>query len=311
MESTPMEPGRYTVLLYHGVHADDVDLGRRNSSGKHVPASRFDDEMARLAASNPVVTMRDIAAAHRGDITLPPGAVAVTFDDGFANNHRVAWPILERHGVAATFYLATGYIGTGRMMWSDRLEATFLGTAADGVTADIRGERLSWPTTTEDERIAGFTAMKARCKELPYDELQAVVEATVDHAAVAAVEDHPLYAFMSWDDAREMAASPLVDLGAHTVDHVSLARATDASIAEQIDRSLAEVTDRIGGGPCELFAYPEGQEGDVDERVIAHLVDIGIDHAPMAVPGDNHIETTSPYRIRRTMVGFEGRPYPL
>ena len=52
--------------------------------------------------------------------SLPDRAVTVTFDDGYADNAEVALPILQRHGVPATFFVATGYLNGGRM-WNDSI----------------------------------------------------------------------------------------------------------------------------------------------------------------------------------------------
>ncbi len=100
--------GEYSILLYHGVHGNGLDLGLRNSSGKHVSHARFAAEMQRLKSLRPVVAMADIGAAHCGEGVLPAGAVAVTFDDGFRNNMTHAWPVLEEYRIPATIYLATG-----------------------------------------------------------------------------------------------------------------------------------------------------------------------------------------------------------
>lgn len=299
----------FHVLLYHGVHGDDVEVGLRNRSGKHVSASRFDAEMATIAADRPLVSMPDVASALRGERSLPEGAVAVTFDDGFANNYDHAWPILERHRVPATIYLSTGYIGTGRRMWSDRLEASFLAADAPSLSLEVDGERFDYELGDDEHRLAAFLDAKARAKRLPNTTKDRLVDA-VCAALGAAATPHPLYDFLDWDRVREMDASPLVDFGAHTVDHVSLSRVSPTEMAHQIDDSIAAVAKALGN-PCPLFAYPEGQAHDYDEGVIAHLRSIGVDHAPSAIAGSNVLGDVDPFHVRREMVGFGGAPFPL
>jgi peptidoglycan/xylan/chitin deacetylase (PgdA/CDA1 family) len=115
---------------------------------------------------------------------------------------------------------------------------------------------------------------------------------------------------MTWDHVREMAASPLISFGAHTIDHVSLTKVNEDEMRRQIDESVATLVRELGH-PCRLFSYPEGQERDFDKRVIDWLKWRGFDHAPTAIDGTNTLARTDPFRIRRTMVGFEGRPYPF
>ena len=300
----------YHILLYHGVHADETPLGGRNSSRKHIPRSRFAVEMQHLAAMRPLVAMSKIVATLRGEDALPDGAVAVTLDDGFLNNYAEAWPVLEIYQVPVTIYLATGYIGTGRMMWSDQLEATILGTRRKRIDVCVEGRRLKHSLGSEAERIAAFLEIKALCKAAPNDLKDAIVETVTDALDTDIVAAHPLYAFMSWDEVREMNDSPLVSFGAHTVDHVSLAKVSEREMRDQIDRSV-DAVERELGQPCQFFSYPEGQADDFDETVIGYLRQKGFDHAPTAIDGVNELPGTDPFHLFRTMVGFEGRPYPF
>ena len=299
----------YTVLLYHGVHADELRVGRRNSSGKHMPRSRFAAEMKYVAENFPLLTVREIAAAHRNGTSLPEGGIAVTLDDGYLNNHTEAWPVLEEFGVPATIYLATGFIGSGRMIWTDRLEACFLGTTQGSLAIEAAGREQCYPLTDEDERVAAFGAIKALCKTLPNGEKDALIETVIRALDCAPEPDDPLYKFMNWDQVRELDASPLIDIGAHTVDHVSLAKVPLDEMRSQIDRSVATLERELGRA-CTLFSYPEGMADDFNEEVIDHLRQRDFDHAPSAIEGVNDLAETDPFHIHRIMVGFEGRPFP-
>jgi peptidoglycan/xylan/chitin deacetylase (PgdA/CDA1 family) len=111
-------PGRgVVVLIYHrvgGGSGTEVDLA---------PAD-FDAQMAWLAASGRAMTLDDALALLSGPPAgvRPPSAtgtgsatdpVVVTFDDGTADLADVATPILVRHGVPATVYLATRFVDEG------------------------------------------------------------------------------------------------------------------------------------------------------------------------------------------------------
>ena len=266
--------------------------------------------MADLAANHPVVSFREIVRAYRGDNTLPKRAVAVTLDDGFLNNYTDAWPVLEQYGIPATIYLATGYIGTGRMMWTDLLESTILETREKRLYIDVDGARRRYSLAREEDRVRAFLDVKALCKALPDETKDHIVSSIVEDLRTEVAPDHPLYAFMNWDQVREMDASPLIDFGAHTVDHVSLANVDVGKMRQQIDESVEALTRELGR-PCEYFSYPEGQAEDYDANVIAYLRAAGFDHAPSAIDGCNDLVRTDPFDIRRIMVGFEGRPYPF
>jgi peptidoglycan/xylan/chitin deacetylase (PgdA/CDA1 family) len=108
----PPTPG-VVVLIYHrvgGGSGTEVDLS----------PEAFDEQMAWLAATDRVVSLDDAVAQLAGgddaavDAAAPDeGPIVVTFDDGTADRAEVAAPILVRHRVPATVYLATRFVDEG------------------------------------------------------------------------------------------------------------------------------------------------------------------------------------------------------
>lgn len=97
---------RVTVLLYHRVSDDKRD-------NLTVGIEQFDRQMAMLRKYCHVVSIDRLAEWQdipRSDRPL----VCVTFDDGYLDNYLHAVPILQRHGIAAAFFVSTGLIGTNR-----------------------------------------------------------------------------------------------------------------------------------------------------------------------------------------------------
>ena len=266
--------------------------------------------MDHLARNRPIITMNQIANAMRGKADIPDGAVAITLDDGYLINYTEAWPILQELNVPATIYLATGFIGTGRMMWTDHLEASILGASQPKIDLRIKDLSIVYDTSSEAERIDAFLKIKSMCKAAPNTLKDQIISGLDDTLGDSHHKEHPLYTFMDWDHVREMDASHLIEFGAHTVDHVSLAKVSPEEMCNQIDRSVSKVTSKLGHA-CHFFSYPEGQADDFDDRVISHLLNQGFDHAPTAIEGTNQFPGTNPFHLFRTMVGFEGRPYPF
>jgi peptidoglycan/xylan/chitin deacetylase (PgdA/CDA1 family) len=99
-----LRDGGITILSYHSI--DD------HGTGISVPPRLFEAQMATLAAERcPTLTMAQVAehlTAHR---PFPPRAVAITFDDGFANVGTIGGPIMARYGLTATVYIISGMIG--------------------------------------------------------------------------------------------------------------------------------------------------------------------------------------------------------
>lgn len=101
-----------TVLIYHRV-------GSRTASEVDLPADVFDRQIATLADARRVVTIDQATRLMRGLEQGPSDPVVVTFDDGTADFGDLAMPILERHRVPATLYLATEFVEHGRSFPGD------------------------------------------------------------------------------------------------------------------------------------------------------------------------------------------------
>lgn len=97
------------VLLYHQVVEQ---LPAADPFGNCVLASDFEAQLRWLAArGHRSTTLERVAEALSGGEPVPRRSVVITFDDGYAGNLEVAWPILRRHGFTATVFAVSGSLG--------------------------------------------------------------------------------------------------------------------------------------------------------------------------------------------------------
>jgi peptidoglycan/xylan/chitin deacetylase (PgdA/CDA1 family) len=93
------------VLMYHKVN----DLAGNRMS---MPTAVFDDQMAQLGELGYTVVGLDAVLDHYVDRRpLPPGAVLITFDDGYRDNLENAAPVLRKYGYPAVQFVPLGYVG--------------------------------------------------------------------------------------------------------------------------------------------------------------------------------------------------------
>lgn len=76
-----------------------------------VAPERFAEQVASLAAEGIAVSLEAFERALAGQMTLPPGAVLITIDDGAASTLAIAAPILARHRVPAVAFVTPGLFG--------------------------------------------------------------------------------------------------------------------------------------------------------------------------------------------------------
>lgn len=298
----------FRVLCYHGVYPDGVNLGRLNSSGKHIKAAMFESQMRMLREKFRPVSMNQIVSALCGVGELPERAVAVTFDDGYENNFTQAVPILKKYDIPATFYLTTGFIGSEKLMWTDLLEAALFAEKSRQFTLKSSGKEYVFDLDAEATRETVLRSIKKLCKALPSEELIELRETLSADSKIEESLRSAIYGFMSWEQGRAIASCDLFSVGAHTVDHVSLAKARQETALHQVHSSVQTVTEQLET-PCLHFAYPEGQESDINDYAKEIVKSAGVICAPSAISGSNALASSDPFFLKREMVGFEGRGF--
>lgn len=98
------------ILMYHRVA--EITPEEEIYPGMTMPPAQFEDQMRYLAQQGyTTLTMNEVLQVHLGQLRGPKKAVAITFDDGYQDNFEVAWPILKRYGLSATFFVVVGQLG--------------------------------------------------------------------------------------------------------------------------------------------------------------------------------------------------------
>ena len=96
------------ILVYHSIG----DLPRDGTMHWTVSPGDFDEQMALIGElGRSTLTVEQYAAALRGEASLPPDPVLVTFDDGYDDLATTALAVLERYGIVATAFVVSGWVG--------------------------------------------------------------------------------------------------------------------------------------------------------------------------------------------------------
>jgi len=258
------------ILLYHRVTQLESD-----PQWLTVPPIIFDEQIAMLARTWEVLSIDQIAAGlERG--SLPKRAVAITFDDGYSDNLHQALPILEKRKAHATFYIASGFVGQSREIFSDELDRLLLmPSRASGV---LRLGGRSWDLPALDQVAANWNVLQNPSptpRHEAYRELcalaapmndadrQGLLEAVRNWAGESA-EGRASHRFATAEELRHFAASSIATIGAHTVSHPRLSSLSPADQAREIADSKREI-ERIIDKPVTTFAYPFG--GHCDQTI--------------------------------------------
>lgn len=275
------------ILVYHQVN----DGGDPYYGG--IPTALFDRQMEYLAAHFRVFPMRDLARGL-ADGSLPPNAAAVTLDDGYRDNYVHALPILKRHAIPATIFLATSAIGSDRALWHDEVFSAFRETRAPSLRPfgprGIEGTLASVP-----ERLGVQRRVLGYLRAAPDAERAEAIARLREALGVGPMPPVPGL-MLSWEEARAMSREG-IRFGSHTASHPILSRVDAARARRELIESKA-VIERELDAPVDGFAYPNGTLADFSSETKALLREIGYPYAVTTIAGANDA-TTDPYELRR------------
>lgn len=264
---------RLSILTFHRVHALSDTIFPDEPDAAH-----FDRLMNFVARSFNVMTLGD-AVSQLAQGNLPYRALVITFDDGYADNAEVALPILQRHGLAATFFVSTGFLDGGRM-WNDSVIECVRACRQQEIDLEPFGLGRC-PLADATERRHAITQLLPRIKYLSLTERE---EAIVTLQRACGVTDLPTSLMMSTRQVQVMHRAGM-EIGAHTVHHPILATLSASAAEFEISEGRNQLQSIIDA-PVDMFAYPNGKPGrDFDQSHVKLLKQLGFRGAVTTAPG--------------------------
>jgi peptidoglycan/xylan/chitin deacetylase (PgdA/CDA1 family) len=246
------------VLLYHRVARLD-----RDPYALAVRPEHFAQHCDILRRRCDVVPLREMVGTSR--------QVAITFDDGYADNSQAASAILAATGLPATFFITAGRLGEHAEVWWDRLEQIVTRCNPVGGYIDVAiGDRRLWADLRSPmARARAHFALYWRLRPLAPHVIESMLADLESQLNIRAV-DRATHRWMTVQELRSLAASHEVDIGAHTLTHPLLASLPPAQQQNEIHGSRLRL-EAVLGKPVDLFSYPYGSR-DAFDTVTTELV---------------------------------------
>jgi peptidoglycan/xylan/chitin deacetylase (PgdA/CDA1 family) len=261
-----LSANRLRILAYHGVCEDRL-AGEPWVPKYLVTRSAFESQMAYLKKHARVVSLREaIPLLRNGRLDGP--CVSITFDDGYANNLHLAYPLLRQYRLPATIFLTTKYVEDGDVFPFHRLSLIRLAGYSAAGSVKVLGEGLldykRNPLDLVLERAErSWQEVKSRLSKDQYETLRPLRIGELNQ----------------FD-------SGLVDFGAHSHTHCILGNESEFRRERELSVSLELVSQWLGR-PARLFSYPNGESGDFNARDKKVLRSRGVEAAVSMLPGSN------------------------
>jgi len=239
------------ILRYHSVQREPGRYAESIGAGIIHSLAAFEEQIAVVARYYTPVTLDDILRFLSSEKQLPAKAVAVTFDDGYADNYEVALPVLARAGVPASFYVTVNAIEAKTPPWYCRVRHAFATTSkkfwmdsTESATHDLQGPDL---------RRSAFLTASRRCAQLVGQLQESTLRSIENDLDVIPLRsaDCPM---LTWEQIRGLRRAGHI-VGSHTLTHPNLAYLGSDDLQMELEQSKTRLEAELHG-PVFHFSYP-------------------------------------------------------
>jgi peptidoglycan/xylan/chitin deacetylase (PgdA/CDA1 family) len=263
------------ILMYHGTPAAD--------------APALERQLRVLSFVFPVVPLDDVVSGHGKN---GRARVALTFDDGMRSNIDVAYPILCRLGLSATFFVCPGLIERGAWLWNHEARA--------------RLRTLEPPALLELTNSAGGPSAVEPFVEW-MKTLEIAARRSVEQSIRGATphfkpsrEQREQHDLAGWDELMRLDPR-VVTIGSHSMSHPILTSLTANETDAELRESRALLETRLER-PVTLFCYPNG---DLHDAALSsarryYRSAVTVEHGAVQADADLHRLPRYPANARRS-----------
>jgi peptidoglycan/xylan/chitin deacetylase (PgdA/CDA1 family) len=289
-----------TILAYHRIlDIADEELFPFDIELVSASVASFTEQMRYIKEHYTPLSFADILQCLDRAEAPPRGAVIVTFDDGFADNYRNAFPILKKFDIPATIFLSTGYIDSGEIFWYEKLSYAVLTAAPCNLVIPqldrIRIEGAAWL------RRNALKILMRHLQRIPDQARMQLLgslfrQLSVDPGRIDDVRSGP----MTWEQILEMSVNR-IEFGSHGVSHPVLSMLDSMKLQHELTHSRGHIESMLGK-PVQVLAYPVGGEEAFNETVRAAVKSAGYRLGVSYIAGIETPAKWDAYALRRLHV---------
>lgn len=283
-----------TVVMFHRTLSPE-DPRWRTCDPDYTLATRWlADSLAFFRRHYHVVSLEQVLASRRTGTPLPPRALLITFDDGWADNADYALPELRKAGLPALMFVVSDAIGTRQPFFQERLIAALRrGALKLADLADAMQPHLAGPWRPRDESLGELREAIARLERMPAEQREAVLA-----PFMAALDDGHRH-MVTVEELQRLAAGG-VALGLHGKTHAPMKHAAD--LDAELSGARAALAWQLGqpAPNAESMSFPHGS---FDDAIAQRARGAGYELIFTSVPVLNPVGNGVGWLLGRT--GFE------
>ena len=266
----------YQILIYHRIlpYNDPFAIGVTT-------LKNFNNQMEYLSKSFCIVSLSELISQIKTQ-SLKPNSLCITFDDGYLDNYKYAFPILKKFNIPATIFLTTDSIDSDKILWFDNVLFLIKNVKLSQISFENEIYDLS---TLKLKKIAVHSILERLKKYSPVlrdeciDNLRRICHLNeIDSTRL----------MLNWTEIQEMSNSGIF-FGAHTKSHPILSLLNKNDIRKEITESKNIIEDQLNT-EIKSFAYPNGARGDFNSACKEVLIQSGFECAVTTIGTSNRMD---------------------
>lgn len=274
----PGKKDTFRILNYHRVN-DFNDPFTIDS----VAAVDFENQMRYLSKHYHVLALDDIYDHMAGNRHLPGQCLAVTFDDGYADNYTFAYPILKKYNLPAAIFLTVDCIETQTSLWFDQILSAFKATHKKRFACPIT--KAVFEIDNMEKKLHTAHIMLEQLKKTDNAQRKKSVLDVLKELGISSTKAQDASTLLTWLRIKEMGRHNIT-FGSHTMTHPILANLPVSELDWELTTSRQVIEHKIDKA-VRFFAYPNGKPRDFNESIVQTIKQAGYKAAVTTVPEIN------------------------
>ncbi len=253
------------IFTYHRICNEEQEPGVSYVPGMSVKPGTFEKHLMYIKRHFKVVSLQRLISLLEAGKDIANHCV-LTFDDGWRDNYENAYPILKKHGLPATIFLVTDFIGSNNYPWFEQVARILCNSRSSKQNPQLVNpsnhpclqkihffDIISNSYSSDKERI---NTILQEMKKLTHSEISHVISEMSQYLNTPIASRSSVPLFLSWEQIIEMEKNG-ISFGSHTASHMILTTAREDYVRQQLNRSKEEIESKIGKSIA-TFCYPNG-----------------------------------------------------
>ncbi len=231
-------------------------FSRNEEFGKTSQAT-FESHLNYLTKHYEIISLDELIEYRFNSRPVPPRSAAITIDDGYRDFYDVAFPVLKKFNVPATFYVVTSFVDGKNWIWTDKARYILGNTSVERCEFMVGAKKIESRLSDIESRLVVAGSINSELKKMADEEKDSMLLELASQMNVT-IPGLPSDDFkaLGWDEARTM-LNHKIDIGSHTANHPILTNVSEDVLEMELRISKLTLEEKLQQESVH-FCYPNG-----------------------------------------------------